>query len=324
MNIEMIEAAAQRLQGHVRHTPLLSSPMIDNLAGRPVLIKPECLQHTGSFKARGAWAAISALPDDGRGVIAFSSGNHAQGVARAAAAFGRRALIVMPDDAPAVKMANTRALGAEIVLYDRAREDRDEIGLRLAEERDLVLIRPFDDPQVIAGQGTVGLELAAQAAEAGIAHADVLVPCGGGGLAAGIALALEARAPGLRLRPVEPEGFDDLARSLRAGRRLGNARASGSICDALLTPTTGKLTWPILERLAGGGLTVRDDEALRAVALAFSQLRLVVEPGGAVALAAVESHRAFLAGDALIVVLTGGNIDPAMMRRALAAAEGAA
>ncbi len=299
--------------------------MIDDLAGRRVLFKPECLQHTGSFKARGAWAAISALDEDGgndgRGVIAFSSGNHAQGVARAAAAFGRKAMIVMPSDAPAVKIANTRALGATVITYDRASEDRDEIGARLAREHGLALIKPFDDPQVIAGQGTVGLEIAQQAAQAGVKRADVLVPCGGGGLASGTALALEAHAPQMRVRPVEPEGFDDLRRSLEAGRLMSNERLTGSICDAIITPHAGALTWPILSRLAGPGLAVSDDEALAAVALAFSHLRVVVEPGAAVGLAAALRHRDELQGDALIVVLSGGNIDPAMMRRALEFAE---
>ena len=188
-------------------------------------MKAECLQVTGSFKARGAWAAISALApaERARGVLAYSSGNHAQGVAWAAAAHGAPAVILMPSDAPSVKIGGTRDLGAEVVLYDRATEDRDALGARLAAERGLTLVRPFDDPEVIAGQGTTGLEIAAQAAEEGVARADVLVCCGGGGLSAGIALALEAEAPGLRVRPAEPAGFDDMARSLAAGDRLGNA-----------------------------------------------------------------------------------------------------
>ena len=202
MNIGMIEAAAGRLKGHVVRTPLLSSPFLDEIAGRRVLVKPECLQPTGSFKLRGGWSALSALDDAtrARGVIAFSSGNHAQGVAMAARLHGVAAVIVMPIDAPRQKIDNTRAMGAEVVLYDRETEDRDAIGARLAQDRGLTLIRPFDEPQVIAGQGTIGLELAGQAAAEGVSGAEVLIPCGGGGLTAGIALALESRAPGLRAR----------------------------------------------------------------------------------------------------------------------------
>jgi threonine dehydratase len=312
-DIAMIEAAAQRLEGHARRTPMLSSPFLDDLAGRRVLVKAECLQHTGSFKFRGAWNAISALNPPG--VIAFSSGNHAQGVALAAKLKGIPATIVMPSDAPAIKIANTRGLGAEVVLYDRATEDRDAIGARLAAERGLALIKPFDMAEVIAGQGTCGLEIAEQAAEAGVSEADVLVCCGGGGLTSGIALALEARAPGLRPRTVEPEGFDDVARSLAAGEIRENERLTGSICDAIVTPRPGVMTWPILRRLCGPGLAVSEDQALRAMALAHDRLKIVLEPGGAVALAAA----LFLPGpgDAVIAVATGGNVDRAMTRRAL-------
>ena len=319
MNIDRIEAAAERLKGKARVTPLLSSPDLDRLAGRRVWVKAECLQHTGSFKFRGAWAAVSALPADvrARGVIAFSSGNHAQGVALAAARHGVPAVIVMPADAPRLKIDNTRALGAEVVLYDRATEDRDAIGAALSSSRGLSLIRPFDDPEVIAGQGSVGLEIAAQAADEGIAQADVLVCCGGGGLSSGIALALEARAPGLRVRTAEPAGFDDMARSLAAGTRLRNAALSGSICDAIVTPEPGQLTFPILSRLAGPGLVVSDDEALRAMAIAFARLKIVLEPGGAVALAAALFRRDLIEGDSVIAVASGGNVDPATFRMAL-------
>ncbi len=322
MNIDMIEAAAARLHGHVRRTPLLSSPFLDAAAGRRVLVKPECLQHTGSFKARGAWAAVSALPDDGRGVIAFSSGNHAQGVARAARGHGRAAVIVMPSDAPRLKIGNTRALGAEVVLHDRAGEDRDAIGARLAEERNLHLIRPFDNEQVIAGQGSVGLEIAEQARAAGVDDAAVLVPCGGGGLTSGIALALEARAPNMRVHPVEPEGFDDVARSLVSGRREANARASGSVCDAVITRMPGELTFPVMQRLCAAALTATDAQVLGAMAVAFSRLKIVAEPGGAVALAAALNRGRELKSETLIVVVSGGNVDAGMFRRALAGEEG--
>ncbi len=319
MNLAMIEAAAARLAGHIRRTPMLSSPFLDDIAGRRVLVKAECLQHTGSFKARGGWAALSAMDAQtrARGVIAYSSGNHAQGVARAAREKGAPAVIVMPADAPRQKIDNTRALGAEVVLYDRATEDRDAIGARLCAERGLTLIKPFDEPDVIAGQGTCGLEIAEQAAEAGVEEADVLVCCGGGGLSSGIALALEARAPGLRVRTVEPQGFDDVARSLEAGAILRNDRGTGSICDAILTPAPGEITFPILGRLAGPGLAVSDDECLRAMAAAFNHLKIVVEPGGAVALAAALFHPAAVAGDAVIAVATGGNVDAAVFARAL-------
>ena len=320
MDIRMIEAAETRLRGHARETPLLSSPFLDEIAGRRVLVKAECLQHTGSFKFRGGWSALSALDPEtrARGVIAFSSGNHAQGVARAAEIHGVPAVIVMPSDAPRLKVENTRAMGAEVVLYDRAREDRDAIGARLAAERGLTLIKPFDEPQVIAGQGTTGLEIARQAEVEGVREADVLIPCGGGGLTSGIGLALEARAPGLRARPVEPEGFDDVARSLAAGKIERNEAAAGSICDAIVTPAPGQLTFPIMARLCGPGLGVCDSEALRAMALAFLRLKIVVEPGGAVALAAALFHPEALEGDAVIAVASGGNVDPALFVRALA------
>jgi len=320
MNIDMIEAAADRLRGNARVTPLLSSPFLDEIAGRRVLVKPECLQHTGSFKYRGGRSAVSALDPEvrKRGVIAFSSGNHAQGVARAAREFGIPSVIVMPQDAPRLKIENTRALGAEIVLYDRvAGEDRDEIGARLSAERGLTLIKPFDEPQVIAGQGTVGLEIARQAAEAGVTESDVLVCCGGGGLTSGIALALEAKAPGLRARPVEPEGFDDTARSLAAEQILRNDRTSGSVCDAIVTPAPGDLTFPIMRRLCGAGIAVPDEDCLRAMAVAFQRLKIVAEPGGAVALAAALWHGETLAGEAVIVVVSGGNVDGDLFCKAI-------
>jgi len=315
--IAQIETAARRLRGHIRRTPLLHAPLLDRVAGRRVFVKAECLQVTGSFKARGGWSAVSALSPDAlsRGVIAYSSGNHAQGVAFAAARHDAPCVILMPTDAPAVKIANTRAYGAEVVLYDRATEDRDALGARLAEGRGLTLIKPYDDPQVIAGQGTVGLEIAEQAAESGVTTADVLVCCGGGGLSSGVALSLAARAPGLRVRTAEPRGFDDMARSLTSGIRERNAAASGSICDAILTPTPGELTFPILQRLAGPGIAVTDDQALQAMALAFTHLRIVLEPGGAVGLAAA------LFGEELpetvIAVASGGNVGPAIFASAL-------
>ncbi|WP_118133368.1 threonine/serine dehydratase [Oceanicella sp. SM1341] len=319
-SIAMIEAAAARLAPVVRRTPLLTSDWLDEIAGRRVFVKAECLQHTGSFKFRGAWSCISALEPEvrARGVLAFSSGNHAQGVARAARLFGVPAVIIMPRDAPKLKIDNTRALGAEVVLYDRATESREEIGAALSAERNLTLVRPYDDAQVIAGQGTTGLEIAEQAAEAGVAAADVLVCCGGGGLTSGIAVALADRAPGLRVRPCEPEGFDDMTRSLAAGNRLANPSLTGSVCDAILTPIPGEITFPLLSRHCGPGIAVSDDQALAAVALAWSRLKLVLEPGGAVALAAALFHGEKLQGEAVIAVASGGNVDAAVFQRALA------
>ena len=319
MNIDMIEAAAGRLKGHARKTPLLNSPFLDEIAGRRVWIKPECLQHTGSFKFRGGWSALSALDPEvrARGVIAFSSGNHAQGVALAAKLHGTSSVIIMPSDAPQMKIDNTRALGAEVVLYDRAGEDRAAIGAALAEERGLTLIKPFDEPQVIAGQGTTGLEIAEQAAEFGVTQAQVLVCCGGGGLTSGIALALEAKAPDMQVRPVEPEGFDDVARSLISGGIETNNRSSGSLCDAIITPSPGQITFPIMHRLCGSGLVVSEDDALRAMVAAFERLKVVAEPGGAVALAAALYHGDQIEGDDVVCTISGGNVDATVFADAL-------
>lgn len=319
MNIDMIQKAAIRLKGHARVTPLLSSPFLDEIAGRRVFVKAECLQHTGSFKYRGAFAALSALSPEVRsgGVIAFSSGNHAQGVALAARQHGVPAVIIMPSDAPKLKIANTRAYGAEVVLYDRANEDRDAIGEKLSKDRGLTLIKPFDDAQVIAGQGTTGLEIAEQARAEGIDAADVFVCCGGGGLTSGIALALAANAPKLRARPAEPVGFDDVARSLEVGTIQRNPKLSGSICDAIVTPAPGNLTFPILKEHCGPGIAVSDDEALHAMALAFCRLKIVVEPGGAVALAAALFHPEATQGEAVIAVASGGNVDTDVFSQAL-------
>ena len=315
-SIDMIKAAATRLEGHARRTPLLSSPFLDDIAGRKVLVKPECLQHTGSFKFRGAWSAISALAPETRehGIIAFSSGNHAQGIAAAARGHGISAVIVMPEDAPQLKIANTRALGAEVILYDRATGDRDAIGDQLAKERGLTLVKPFDEPQVIAGQGTIGLEIAA---DAGIDKAEVLVCCGGGGLTSGIALALAEQAPGMTTRPVEPEFFDDVTRSLASGKIERNERLSGSLCDAIITPQPGNITFPIMQRLCGAGLVVTEEEALRAMVLAWLRLKIVVEPGGAVALAAALFHPDEIEGDTVIAIASGGNVDPAVFQSAM-------
>lgn len=323
ITIDDIEASAARAAGVVRRTPLLSSPFIDEIAGRAVFLKAEVLQHTGSFKFRGGWSALTALTDAerARGVIAYSSGNHAQGVARAAQILGAPATILMPADAPEMKIQNTRAMGAEVVLYDRAGgEDRAEIGTRIGEEKGLTLVKPYDDPRVMSGQGTCGLEIAEQAAEAGVTEATVLTCCGGGGLTSGVATALEAKAPGMRVRPVEPQGFDDAARSLNAGEILSNEGPEVGLCDAVLTPAPGKLTFPVMQRLCGAGVVVTDAEVKAAMAVAASRLKLVVEPGGAVALAAAMYHGTELPDGPVIATLSGGNVDLGLFTRILAEA----
>jgi threonine dehydratase len=321
ITLDMIRAADARLAPVVRRTPLLSSPFLDEIAGRRVLVKAESLQHTGSFKFRGGWSALSALEPDQRrrGVVAFSSGNHAQGVALAASRHGVKSVIIMPDDAPELKIANTRALGAEVILHPRDDDLRQALGASYSQDRGMTLIKPFDDPMVISGQGTTGLEIAEQAAAEGVSRADVLVPCGGGGLTSGIAVALAGTAPGLRPRPAEPAGFDDTTRSLATGSRQRNAGDTGSICDAIMTPSPGEITFPILARHCGPGLVVSDEEALRAMAMAFLRLKLVLEPGGAAALAAALFRGDQIHGEAVIVVASGGNVDPALFARALAA-----
>ena len=323
-DLAAIEAAAARAEGVVRRTPLLSSPFLDEIAGRRVFLKAEVLQHTGSFKFRGGWSALSALPQDARtrGVIAFSSGNHAQGVARAAQILGVPATILMPADAPRLKIANTRAMEAEVVLYDRARgEDREAIGTRLSAERGLTLIRPYDEPLVIAGQGTCGLEIAEQAAEEGIDTATVLTCCGGGGLTSGIATALAAKAPAMKVRPVEPEGFDDVARSLAAGTISPNNGPETGLCDAVLTRAPGDITFPIMASLCGPGLVVTDAQVRSAMRHAFSRLKLVVEPGGAVALAAALFHGTEIAPGPVIATLSGGNVDATLFAEILLEAD---
>jgi threonine dehydratase len=311
-----IEAAAARLREVAVRTPLLESEALNAQAGGRVVLKAECLQRTGTFKFRGAYNAISQV--EAAAVVAYSSGNHAQGVAAAAKLLNRRATIVMPADAPAIKIENTRAYGAEVRLYDRQRESREQIGAGIAARTGAALIRPYDDARIIAGQGTAGLELAQQARKRGAAPDLALVPCGGGGLIAGCALALTEAFPGIAIYAVEPAGLDDTRRSLEAGARQVNAPEATSICDALLVPTPGELTFAINRRLLAGGLTVSDDEVRGAIAFAFRQLKLVLEPGGAIALAAVLSRQLSLSGRTAAVVLSGGNVDPALFAAAIA------
>jgi len=320
ISFDDVLAAQERLKNHVCRTPLLESPLLNDVAGRRILVKAECLQHTGSFKFRGGTSAVTKLTPEQRnsGVIAYSSGNHAQGVALAAQSAGVKAVIVMPNDAPALKIENTRRYGAEVVLYDRpGGEDREKIGQQLADDRGLYLIKPYDNAEVIAGQGTCGLEIAEQAKARGISSADVLVCCGGGGLTSGIAISLEAMAPEMTARPVEPRHYDDVIRSQQTGQREEISTDQKSICDAIVTPSPGALTFPIIKRLCSKGIVVTDNEALHAMSTALQYLKVVAEPGGAVALAAVLSHADEIEADTVICVISGGNADPATITRAL-------
>ena len=322
-DIEDVVDAARRLRGKAVVTPLLRAPALDRIAGGTLLIKAEPLQRTGSFKFRGAYNRISRIPEEerSRGVVSWSSGNHAQGVAAAAGLLGIPATIVMPSDAPAPKLDNTRALGAEVVLYDRYAESREDIGARIAEQRGATIIKPYDDPWIIAGQGTVGLEAAGQALAAGLSPDHALVACSGGGLVSGTAIALTDHLPGITVHSVEPEGFDDTARSLAAGARLANDPAARSICDALLAPTPGELTFEINRRLLGPGIVVSDADARAAMRAAFRHLRLVAEPGGALPLAAALSGRFDCRGKCVLVVVSGGNVAPELFAETLLAGE---
>lgn len=301
-------------------TPLIENGVLSAHCGRRVLVKFEGAQHTGSFKFRGAYNRLARLDAAERkaGVVAWSSGNHAQGVAAAARLLGMPATIVMPADAPAVKLANTRALGAEVVPYDRLQESREAIATALARERGATLVPSYDDPFIIAGQGTAGLEIVEQAAAIGARIGQILVCCGGGGLTAGIATAVAGRSPETQVFTVEPEAFDDTARSLASGERQAVAAGATSICDALMAPMPGDLTFPINRALVAGGLMVSEDQVRAAMRFAFTTLKLVVEPGGAVALAAVLNGLAPPSDDATAVVLSGSNVDPALYTQILA------
>jgi threonine dehydratase len=312
--------AAAMLSGHAVLTPLLEFTPLNQRAGRRVFVKFEGAQHTGSFKFRGAYNRLARIGRAGRdaGVVAWSSGNHAQGVAAAARLLGMPATIVMPADAPAMKRANTRALGAEIVIYDRATQSREEIATVLADERGAALVPSFDDPHVIAGQGTIGLEIHDQVRQAGGDLGQVLVCCGGGGLVAGIATAIKALAPDVAIHAVEPAAFDDTARSLASGRRLTVEAGASSICDALLAPSPGALTFSINHALLAGGLRVTDAQVKAAMRFAFAAMKLVVEPGGAVALAAVLNGLAPASDGDVAIVISGSNVDPELYASILA------
>lgn len=314
-----IDEARARLAGKAVRTPLMRFPVLDEAVGGTVLVKPESLQRTGSFKFRGAYNRLCQIAeaDKSKGVVACSSGNHAQGVAEAARILGLSATIVMPADAPAIKVERTRAFGAKVVPYDRSTEDREAIARSICAETGATFVHPYNDTGVIAGQGTVGAELAEQAKHMNIQPEAVLVCTSGGGLSSGVALALESDLPSARFHTVEPEGFDDYARSLKTGDRVANDRSTGSICDALMSHCPGEIGFEILKRRAGPGIVVSDEDALEAVAFAFRELKLVLEPGGAVSLAALLSRRFSVAGKTVVIVVTGGNIDPPVLERAL-------
>lgn len=314
--IEDVRAAAGRIKPYAVRTPLLESPHLNDVVGGRLLIKAEPLQRTGSFKFRGAFNSISQLSENKqkKGVVTYSSGNHAQGLAAAAQLLGISAVIVMPEDAPALKIENTRGYGAEVILYNRYTENREHIGAQISAERGLSLIKPYDDPAIIAGQGTVGLEITEQLDSP---PDQVLVPCGGGGLISGTAIAIKAVYPNADVFAVEPEDFDDTARSLKQGTRQEVEPDARSICDSLLPPTPGKLTFAVNLQLLTGGLVVSDAQAKEAMRQASLRLKLVVEPGGAVALAAVLSEAIKCRDRTTIAVCSGGNVDPSFFAEVL-------
>ena len=314
-----VAAAAARIKGVAIETPLIESPPLNERLQTRVFLKLELLQRTGSFKFRGAYNRLVQLTpaERTRGVVAFSSGNHAQGVAAAARLLGMPATIVMPSDAPRIKLENTRALGAEVVLFDRKRDKREEIAARLASEKGAVVVPAFDDPHVVAGQGTTGLEIARQARAVGVSLDAVLVPCSGGGLSSGIALALSHESPGTRVYAIEPEGFDGARLSLERGERSAAAAEGTSIADSLMAPSPGAIPFAIFKATRAGAVAVSDAALVEAVGYAVRQLKLVVEPGGAAGLAAALSGAFDTKGRTIAIVLSGGNIDPEMLTRCL-------
>jgi threonine dehydratase len=315
-----IDAAARVVAPFTVRTPLLSFPVLDERVGTKVFLKPEMLQRTGSFKFRGAFNRLSAIPQDrhGGGVVAYSSGNHAQGVAAAAKILNMRATIVMPSDAPLSKRERTKAYGAEVVLYDRGREDREAIARGIAGKRGATIVPPYDDPLVIAGQGTAGREIAEDIAALGLAPDIVVAPASGGGLIAGVATAVKARYPNVTMIVAEPESFDDHTRSLRAGKREAHQAAGRTICDALMASIPGEITFAINSKLLSHGVIASDAEVGAAVAFAYRELKLVVEPGGAVGLAALLAGRIDARGKNVVIVLSGGNVDADLFAKLVA------
>lgn len=316
-----IEDAAIRVKQVTFHTPLLRSDALDAVVGAPVWIKPETLQRTGSFKMRGAWNRISRIPeaDRAKGVVAFSSGNHAQGVAESARLLGMKATIVMPSDAPAAKIESTRRRGAEVRLYDRLKESREAIAAEIAGKSGATTVRPFDDAWIMAGQGTAGLEAARDAAAMGLKFGSLICNASGGGLLAGFAVAFEGVSPDTEVYVSEPDGHDDLIRSLEAKKIVSNAPGTRSIADALMSPEPGVLPFEIHKRRVKGGFTASNDQLLDAMSFAFHHLKLVVEPGGANGLAVLLNNRTYFAARGpVLVVLSGGNVDADMFAKAIA------
>ncbi len=312
ITVEDIEAAGQRLAGVAVHTPLIENDELNAIAGGRVLVKPECLQRTGSFKIRGAYNLISQLNEDQRakGVVAFSSGNHAQGIAAAGSMLGVKTTIVMPEDAPETKLNNTRRLGGHVVTYDRYTDSREAIAERIAAETGSTVAPSFNHPHIIAGQGTTGLEVRNDLLEMDLVPDQWLVCCGGGGLTAGSGLALRSAFPRTAVHPVEPVNFDDTTRSLMSGERETNDPSARSICDAILTNSPGDLTFEIMRHVGATGLVVSDDDVRNAMRFAFRHLKLVVEPGGSVALAAVLANKVDTKDRVTVLTLSGGNVDP--------------
>jgi threonine dehydratase len=319
LSIDHILRAQQRITDLIVQTPVLESPALNNLVNGRLLFKAETLQKTGSFKFRGACHFISTLSQDEqrRGVVAYSSGNHAQAVAYAAQLFNIHATIVMPADAPRIKIENTRSYGADVILYDRMTESRESIAEAVVREKGAILLPPYDHPHTIVGQGTLALELCEQVAQLNTRLDALLVPCSGGGLAAGCALAMKARSPKTLLYTVEPEGYDDTAQSFKAGKRVAVSGKEQSLSDALMMTIPGKITFPINAEAYTGGFVVTDTQVRHAMAMAFQHLRLVVEPGGAVGLAAALSGQLDCQGKTTGIVLSGGNVDPEVFRSVL-------
>lgn len=311
LTIEMIAEAAERLQDVVIRTPLLESPLLNNALGFRLLIKSECLQKTGSFKIRGAYNKIASLDEDQRkaGVVAYSSGNHAQGVAAAANAMGVAAKIVMPADAPRIKLDNTAQWGAEVITYDRQTGDRAQIARDIAARTGATLVPPYDDYHLMAGQGTAGLEIAEQLDELGVRADRVICPVGGGGLIAGLSTAMLARHADTEIWAAEPRNFDDTKRSLAAGTALSIEPGHSSICDSIVTARPGQLTFPINLKTLSGGYSVNEPDVVAAMRLLFTELKVVAEPGGAVSVAAALSNKPALQGQTVVALVSGGNVD---------------
>lgn len=314
-----ILSAAETIKGEAVRTPLLRCDALDEATGCKVFVKPENLQRTGSFKFRGAYNAISKLSDEekAKGVLANSSGNHAQGVGDASRMFGCASTIIMPEDAPVMKVERTKAYGTKVIHFDRATEDREAVLRRIKKETGSIIVHPFNNAMVIAGQGTVGLEIAEDIKALGHQLDRIAVCTGGGGLTAGIALSINAHFPEAKVHSVEPIDFDDYKRSIQSGKRERNATTAGSICDAILALSPGKIGFEINKQLLHSGLVVSDEEALAAIKFAYEELKMVVEPGGAVALAGVLKHGKEWAGETVALVLSGGNIDPEVFVRAI-------